>query len=304
MSDHLGDGPEPVGPEGEHDDDVYAYDSELAFLPELEREIHREARRAAVRDSRLTRGRPPRRRAREGGHISILERGRVRGEVGAGGKGESEADAHRPPAPRRARSARASARVARRSLTLVALLCLIAATAYGADRVFSTGPSSSPNPTYIPQGAFVLAAQGGTGGERWSLRLYRRGEELCRVLVVGQSEGSRCTPAPGPRALSVTSVVSPRRRYLFGVAGSDVTHVRVRAGAQAQTVPARVADPAGARAGGLPQDARSFVAVITRPVGRGDPPARMLGLDAAGRPVGRALIDCVQTPDPRRCPSP
>ena len=192
-------------------------------------------------------------------------------------------------------------RVARRSLTLVALLCLIGATAYGAHRVFSSGSGGSSSPELNGHGAFVLAAQGDSG-ERWMLRLYRRGPDLCRVLVVTESESSRCAPAPAPRTLGVTDAVGPLRRYVFGVTGSAVAKVAVHAEGETQTVATRAPDPLSARAAGLPPGARWFVAILTRPIGRPDPPTFVHGLDAAGHPVGPVRVDCVQTPDPVPCP--
>ncbi len=274
-----------------------AYDHELPFLVDLEREVRREAQRVA--DARSRAGREHERRRRAGGEAPAPASGprRVRGHV--------EADLGRTPSTasttRGGRSRRASARVARRSVTLVALLCLIAASAYGAHRVLSPGAGDGPNPAYVSQGAFVLVARSGAGEESWSLRLYRRGDELCRVLAVAQSEASRCTPAPGGRTLTMTSVSSPQTRYLFGVAGAQVAQVSVHAGKATRTVPTRTPNLTQTRAGELPAHTRYFVAALTRPAGAPDPPARVLGLNAAGHPVGAAQIDCGQSTDPRRC---
>ncbi|HEY2536287.1 MAG TPA: hypothetical protein VGI24_04810 [Solirubrobacteraceae bacterium] len=280
-----------------------AYDPELPFLVDLEREVRREAQRVA--DVRSRAGREHERRGRAGGETpapASIPR-RVRGHTDAEpSRAPTTAYTARDGRSRRgSQSQRASARVARRSVTLIALLCLIAASAYGAHRVLSPGAGDGPNPAYVSQGAFVLAARSGAGEESWSLRLYRRGNELCRVLAVAQSEASRCTPAPGPRTLTMTSVSSPHTRYLFGVAGTQVAQVSVHAGKATRTVPTRTPDLAQIRAGELPAHTRYFVAALTRPAGTPDPPARVLGLNAAGHPVGAAQIDCGQSTDPRRC---
>lgn len=276
----------------------YAYDPELPFLAQLEREVRRDALRAARHRTGVARER------RAQTHASA---GTVRGARACSrelGSGRDDRGLARARGARRGDAGVAvSARIARRSLTLVALLCLIGATAYGAHRVLAGGSGASPNPAAVLRGAFVLVAQGGTGAERWSLRLYRRGEDLCRVLLIAGSEASRCTPAPGPHTLAVTSVVSPLRRYLFGVTGSAVAQVAVHAGASHQTVATRTPDAAHTRAAGLPARMRYFVAILIRPRGRPDPPALVRGLDAQGRPTGRARVDCVQAPEPRPCPS-
>jgi hypothetical protein len=273
---------------GEHsltpEDDQGCYDPELPFLHALEREVRRHARHVAA----------TRRRAHSApSHAELSRRSSY--------DSEHEYRAH----TRAPRTWFGGARVARRSLALLALLSLIGASAFGAGRIFSAG---APNPATVHQSAFLAVAGGTRGGERWSLRVYTRGEELCRVLVVGQDESSRCSAAPGVLALTSTSALSPTRRYLFGVTGSRVATVNVRAvradGGVNVRVPTRLlpplppVDPAGKR---KPDGERWYVAVLARPVGEPDPPLRVQGLDRDGHPVGVAVLDCPETTELSRC---
>jgi hypothetical protein len=273
---------------GEHSltpaDDEGCYDAELPFLHALEREVRRHARHVAA----------TRRRA----HSAIAREEASRHGV-SDSRHEGRSHARAP------RAWLGGGRVARRSLALLALLSLIGASAFGAGRIFSGG---APNPAKVHQSAFLAVAGGTLGGERWALRVYTRGEELCRVLVVGQNESSRCSAAPGSRSLTSTSALSPTRRYLFGVTGSRVTTVNVRAvradGGANVRVPARVlpplqpVDPAGER---TPRGERWYVAVLARPVGEPDPPLRVRGLDRAGHQVGVALVDCPEASESSHC---
>jgi hypothetical protein len=275
------------------------YDPELPFLAQLERTIARDARRLARAHAQHpphpAPSRPPLGTGETAGPWEPARRGALR----------PRRDQRRALQQRRAGirvSTSTTARIVRRSLTLVALLCLIGASAYGAHLVL-TGPAhTTPNPMTVSQGALVEVAGGVAGSERWSLRLYSRGGELCRVLFVAESEASRCTPAPRSRTLLVTSAISPLRRYIFGVSGAAIAGVRVHAGALALTVATAAPDPADTRAAGLPAHVRYFVAILSRPPGAADPPALVRGLDAAGKPIGPARIDCAPTPNPRPCP--
>jgi hypothetical protein len=202
--------------------------------------------------------------------------------------------------PRRSRRPHPVAlRMTRRTAVLVGLLCLLAATAFGARAVFSGG---SPSPAAVHQGAFVLVEDGQTGEDRWTLRLYTRGGELCRALVVlDQTASSRCAPAPAPETVGVMSAASARRRYVFGVAGARVDAIRVRAGASQLTVATHALSERQARAAGASSATRYFLAILTRPLGRPDPPAIVTGLDAAHRRLGGAHVDCLEDSSP---PSP
>jgi hypothetical protein len=240
-----------------------AYDPELGFLRTLEREVTRRA--IAVQSASARRG------------VEARETKRAL-DLGL-----------RP----------AGTRMARRSLALVALLCLIGASAYGAGRILSGGDSNLAN---VRQGAFIEVAQGRSGPDSWSLRLYVRGGEFCRVLVVANTESSRCSTTPRGGALGVTSVVSASRRYAYGVTGAGVARVAIRAGEDAVSVPTHAPAAAAVSAAGLPAGVRWFVAVLRRPVGEPDPRALVRGLDAAGRATGPALGDCAETPEPAPCP--
>ena len=189
-------------------------------------------------------------------------------------------------------------RIARRSLTLVALLCLVGASAFGAREALSGGKS---NLTVVRQGPFVLAAAARSGPDSWSLRLYRREAELCRVLVVADTESSRCSPVPGMRSLELASVVSPLRRYVFGVTGENVARVSVSVGGSVQTVPTHVLDAARSRAGGLPPRVRWFLAVLDRPASSSNPPALVHALDAEGHVLGPTHASCVETSEREQC---
>ncbi|HVR04707.1 MAG TPA: hypothetical protein VMS02_01610 [Solirubrobacteraceae bacterium] len=265
------------------------YDPELPFLEELEHEIHRRALRAARAHIALGASAPglPARAAEQAGGGHQADHGR------------RERSSSRWSRERRRRPGSAAVRMARRSLTLVALLCLIGATAYAARTVLSGG--GAQNPSAVQQGPFVPVAAGGGGDERWALRLYRRGGELCRALAVAEAEASRCSAAPAPDALGVTSVVSPRRRYLFGVTGGAVARVAVHAGGVTTTVATRGLAAAQADAGGLPRGARYFVGFVARPRVGVDPAALVAPLDAAGRSLGPAQLDCVETAQSEPC---
>jgi hypothetical protein len=234
------------------------YDPELPFLEALEREVHRSALRAA-RPSPHAHS-----RARRGEHS------------GRGGV----------------------SRIARRSLILVALMCLIGASAFGADRIFSGGV---PNPNVVHQGPLVTVAGGHAGTDVWWLRLYRREADLCRVLVVAETESSRCAPAPGAGSLAATSVVSPLRRYVFGVSGGEVAQVSVSVGSSTQTVATHALDTARVGGAGLPGGLRWFVAVLDRPAGAVNPPAVVRGVDAEHRVLGPARVSCVEGGEAESC---
>jgi hypothetical protein len=232
-----------------------AYDPELPFLAALEREVRRNALRAAH------------------GH-----EGRIRLRSPVHGHGAS--------------------RMVRRSLTLVALLCLIGASAYGAREALS---GSTPNLAVTHRGPFALLSSGHAGTDRWSLQLYHREGELCRELAVAGNESSRCAPAVGAQSVATTSVVSPLRRYVFGVAGSEVAQVSVHAGATVRVLPTHELAAAHARAAGLPVGVRWFLAILDRPTGNLNPPALIRALDAQGHTLGPAHLSCVETNEQQQC---
>jgi hypothetical protein len=246
-----------------HESEPGLYDAELPFLRALELDVRQSAERAARVRHKVRPSREPI---------------RVRRGLGR-------------PLP--------TARVARRALTLVALLCLIGASAFGAREAFSGAGS---NPTTVSKGALVPVARGSAGSDNWVLRAYRLGGELCRVLVVAGNEASLCAPPPAPGGVAVTNLVSPLWRYVFGVTGEQVMQVAVHAGGAARTVSTIALDPAVARDAGLPARARYFVLALMRPSGRPDPPALARGVNAAHRPTGPVYAVCVQGTEPRQCP--
>lgn len=259
-----------------------AYDPELPFLEALEREVRRSALRAARHHEAHARHDAGMGMGSTGELAPSPTITRARG-VSHGGR----------------RPLRGASRIARRSLTLVVLLCLIGASAYGAREVFSGG---GPNLKVVHQGPSALLASGHTGGDSWSLRSYDREGNLCRVLVVsGSSESSRCAPVPRPQSVSSTSMASPSRRYVFGMTGSDVTQVSVRVGDSTLVVPTHAPNPARARAAGLSSSARWFLAILNRPTGNSDPPALVRGLDARGHVLGSASVSCVESTEPQQC---
>jgi hypothetical protein len=247
------------------------YDAELPFLQALEREVARGAQRAgqAPREQRAQRPRRPPARIQRSSHT------------------------------RRGSHARTTTRMARRALTLVALLCLLGASAFGAREALSGAGS---NPSVVSRGAFVLVAHGVAGAESWSLQAYRLGPDLCRVLLAPGSEGSSCSPAPALGAVEVTSSIGALQRYVFGVTGPRIAWVAVRASGTVRRVRTRALSPARARRAGLPPNARYFVAAFTRPYGAPDPPVLVSGLDSARRRVGALLASCIEGEDSRQCP--
>ncbi len=192
-----------------------------------------------------------------------------------------------------------AARMTRRTAILVGLLCLIGATALAAGTGFFTGAQS---PVIDSQGAFVPVASGHDGDEHWTLRLYIRNDQLCRMLVIsGQAEASRCAPNPAAGNIGVTSLLSAQHSYLFGVAGSHVRAVRVRAGSSTLTVETRAIGGERARAAGLPSSARYFVAALTRPLGTEDPLVLLSALGIAHRRIGKSHLTCLQEAGPPPC---
>jgi len=277
-------------PEEHELDPQGGYDPELPFLYALEREIARRAHRAyETREHQRLRALREQARTRRGGAGAPLGASAGTGARRRGGKADGA---------RRRSLAPAGVRMARRSLTLVALLCLIGASAYGAGRIFSGG---APSPAAVTQSAFVRVAGGDSGPDRWSLRVYLRGDELCRVLVVADAESSRCSAPPDSHSLGVTSVVSPTRRYVYGIAGVAVARVSVHAGSAHASAPTR---PLGAAAAavGLSRRERWFVVILPRPVGEPDPSATVQAVDAAGNPLGAPVSDCAEGTETQRCP--
>jgi hypothetical protein len=271
------------------------HDPELPFLDVLEQAVRRKAERATIRHEQ--RGHLSFSAGERRSGVSMPEAHAVpQGWRSPGPTGPSTAVPAASTTARRHDAMRRSGRVARRSLTLMALLCLIGASAYGASEVFS---SSAPSPLGGKRGAFVLVASGKSGADRWKMRLYTRGSELCRVLSVAETEASDCASAPSAKQVEVTSAESPSHRYLFGVTGSGVGRVRIRLGHKTRVLSTRA--PAHERSTGLPAQVRYFLAVVARPAGGANPQAMVEGLSTADRPLGKPVASCLETGEPGRC---
>jgi hypothetical protein len=271
---------------------LHRYDPELPFLYELEREVLRSARSAARDRARAQRLKPS-----AGASHAISARIEGARLPAAGRPSQRSRIRTKTRSPRQALRPTGS-RIARRSLMLMVLLCLIGASAYGARQILEGGDSS---PAVVHQSALVPVAHGHSGPDTWSLHLYIRGGELCRVLVVGETESSRCSLAPRARLFGVTSMVSPSRRYVYGVSAAGITHVSIHTGSTTVAVSTHTPPTAAAHAAGLPSGARWFLAILRRPIGEPDPAVNVRGLDAGGRPITHTFIDCPETPEPQSC---
>jgi len=279
----------PTGEERERDRDRdaerSAYDPELDFLVKLEREVTRRATAAYEMRARAERAKARRSAGKRDRDAVAAERRAARGGHGALRAGSRRGDGLRL----------TGGRVARRSLTLVALLCLIGASAFGAGRILDATRSSPADPH---RSALVAVASGRSGSDRWSLGVYKRGGELCRVLVVADGEYSRCSLPPRSRGLAAASALSPTRRYVYGVSGQSVARVLVSAGEQAGAVATRAIGPSD---GVLPRGTRWFVAVLTRPTGEPDPRALVRAVSAEDRPLGRPVSECAEATESLNC---
>jgi hypothetical protein len=266
------------------------HDPELPFLDVLEQEVRRRAQHAAIHHEQ-------RQRLPFAQSISIPERraALARRSPAAAAPAPVHIASH---VSRRLMSLRGPARVARRSLTLMALLCLIGASAYGASEVFS---GAAPNPLAARRGAFAQVASGGAGTAAWTLRLYMRGGELCRVLSVAEYEASDCAPAPSARRVEATSAESPSHDFVFGVVGGDVASVRVRLGSQSQTIRTEAPDSDLRRIAGLPAHLRFYLATWQRKARTGEVSATVEGLSASDQPLDKPQPSCLETGEPGRC---
>lgn len=274
--------------EGEVDQSPTWHDPELPFLDVLEQQVRRRAESAAIRHEQ-------RRALHRPGHHTLTA---VRERSGAREQRSSSrlrsATSRLTGGARTQRTPglhRTSARIARRSLTLVVLLSLIGASAYGASRVFS----GASNPLAPRQGAYVVVASGRSEGDSWKLRLYERGGELCRELSLSESEASECASPPAAGRLEATSAQSASRRYVFGVTGSRVRRVRVRVGGQSKTVSTYTPSLGQTRSARLPTRVRFFLAALPRTPDGSAPAARVRGFDVRGRALGSPVPSCVET---------
>jgi hypothetical protein len=186
----------------------------------------------------------------------------------------------------------------RRTLVLVVLLCLIAASAFAAHKIFSS--AKRVNPTIVAQGPLVTIAYGNTGSESWSLRVYERGGQLCRLLVAAGVESSRCAPAPAPPVLGVSALASPDHRFIFGVTGDAVRQIAVGTRDKVLTATYPL-EGRRVRAAGVPVAARYFVLALDQSRRSTERPLEVQALDARHHPTGRPRLICVQGPEPSTC---
>lgn len=270
------------------------HDPELRFLDALEQEVKRRAERAAIRHEQ-----------RERLSFSGLPAASSRGSDGGRSAPTSAPFAAKgrpsravPQVMRHHKSLHGPIRVARRSLTLMALLCLIGASAYGASEVFS---QSAPSPLGAKRGAFAPVAQGTAGSEAWKLQLYMRGAELCRVLSVAEAETSDCAPPPFQRQVQATSAQSPSRSYVFGITGASVMSVSVRIGDAQRVLRTEAPDRRMRRLAGLPPHIRFYLATTPRPRRGEGLHAIVQGVGAAGAHLGKPIASCLETGEPGRC---
>lgn len=254
------------------------HDPELPFLDVLGQEVRRRAERAALIHQQRH-------------HHSFSGPSRLDGPRRASAATTSRS-------ARRRDALHGPLRIARRSLTLMMLLCLIGASAYGASEVFSKATTS---PLGGKPGAFAVVAAGGSGSEAWQLRLYARGNELCRTLEVSETEASDCATAPSPSGVEATSAESPSWRYLFGITGAKVMGVRVRVAGVSLAAPTRAPALSLVRADGLPSHMRYYVVALSRPDSSVDPRAEVEGLGPTGHPLGAPVPSCLETGESGRC---
>lgn len=202
------------------------------------------------------------------------------------------------PARRRRIASTPSARAVRRTAILVALLCLLGATAFGARAVFFT---SAPSPVQPHQSRLVDLARGSAGADRWTLRLYTRGAQVCSELIVlGQQESSRCAPPPRGNAFTTTGLTSATYGYVFGITGPDVRAVDVRSG-DVHSVVTTHSLGRGARLVGAPASTRYLIVILPRTIGRLRPQMALTPLDRDHRPTGRARTACFGEIGPLPC---
>jgi len=279
------------------DDEMRArYDSELPFLAELEGLL----RARAVMAQAATAGGPAPVRTRR-----QLSGGRAR--VGFGDAHELRI--HRPqqqidPPPRRSRrgaawAARGSAaRVARRTLTLALLGCLIGASALATKSLVT---SSTPSDPGLRTSAATTLGTGGAGADAWTLSAYRRGVELCHDFLVARTLASSCDLPPSADGVVTDGAITPTRRFVVGFAGERVGSIEIQTGKRHLRVPTRqLPDAAAGRAASIPTDVRWFVAPLPRPSYRPGP-AHVTPLDMRGRALGAPQLECGIAPASTAC---
>jgi hypothetical protein len=201
----------------------------------------------------------------------------------------------RPAAPARPARRGERRRVARRAAIVAGLLCLIGTVAVAA-RLGGDGPASDTSPAALGAGA------------SWQLSAHRHSGSLCLLLDASGGLSDSCGLLPGRRGVRATSALGVGVRYVVGLAGGEVAHVRVRVGGRVAAVATRAPeDRSRAGAAGVPAGVRWFVLEValggsgagtTPRVGAApasssvSAPAQVTPLDRAGRPIGPAVLDC------------
>jgi hypothetical protein len=188
-----------------------------------------------------------------------------------------------PPSPihtrDRRRVGKGALRVTRRSVVIVALLCLVAGVAFAAGLSIRGGHTPrSTSPQLL-----------GSAGEAQFFG-YRDQNHLCLRLRAMRHGVSDCSGFPAAAMLTASSLRVGGNRFVVGYANAAVKHVSVRVGDRRTVVAARLpVERAAAEDAGIPAGLRWFVADLGP---GGAAPARLIGTDAAGRQIGPALLDC------------
>ncbi|HVY77494.1 MAG TPA: hypothetical protein VG898_03210 [Solirubrobacterales bacterium] len=231
--------------------------SDLPILDELREEFLALATEIAATEDPTPRARPAAPRARRGDH------------------------AEQP--PRFASSSRRSGRsrrIARRTATVLALLCLVGGVAVAARFGQNDAPPAHTDPARLAHSA----SQG------WQIFAYRDKDRECVLLVADGDPASACGPSLANDGLLVSSVVGERGRLAFGLTGPAVVSVLVHSGSHRIETRTSPGGTNAAAAAGVPDGTRWFVASL----GDGERfrPVRVSGLDRAGERTGRSVLDC------------
>ncbi len=189
---------------------------------------------------------------------------------------QSRRSSHPPEGRARGRAVR---RITRRSVVIVALLCLLAGVAVAAQLSLRGGADARTTP---PQ---LLGTAAGA-----QLFGYRDEGRLCLRVESAARGVSACGVAPAASGLSAISERLRGRRFVVGFTEADVRRVSLRVGRRDEVVPALAPrEGEAARAAGVPAGMRWFVAALGAAA---DAPARLVGLDDRGKHAGPPLLDC------------
>jgi hypothetical protein len=185
-----------------------------------------------------------------------------------------------PPRPRR----RQAHRVARRSVVMVVLLCLVGGVALAARFGAGGDQPAHTSPT-------VLGKSASAG---WQLSAYRDRGRLCVLFMAGDEPTSSCGPELGRDELWASSAAANSGRFVFGLTGPRVGAVAVRVGAtRAGASTSAVADPEAAEAAGVNASTRWFVVPVqSTDLDARLAPAHALPLDDSREWLGPAYVDC------------